>query len=59
VKQFLAKLIKYLPFFRIKKDGVRLYEHARAGESIEIKVVKQPFNEFEITRIVFLKLILE
>ena len=35
----------------IKKDGVRLYEHARAGESIEIASRKTTIHEFEITRI--------
>jgi tRNA pseudouridine55 synthase len=35
----------------IKKDGVRLYEHARAGETIEIATRKTTIHEFEITRI--------
>ena len=35
----------------IKKDGIRLYEHARAGESIEIAFRKTTIYEFEITRI--------
>ena len=38
-------------FSAIKKDGVRLYEHARAGESIEIASRKTTIHEFEITRI--------
>lgn len=36
----------------IKKDGVRLYEHARAGETVEIASRKTTIYEFEITRIV-------
>ena len=35
----------------IKKDGVRLYEHARAGETVEIATRKTTIHEFEITRI--------
>ena len=34
----------------IKKDGKRLYEFARAGESVEIKPRKISIREFEITR---------
>ena len=33
------------------KDGKRLYEHARAGEEVEIASRKIEITEFEITRI--------
>lgn len=52
VKQFLGEIDQKPPIFSaIKKDGVRLYEHARAGESIEITSRKTTIHEFEITRI--------
>ena len=52
VKQFLGEIDQKPPIFSaIKKDGVRLYEHARAGESIEIESRKTTIQEFEITRI--------
>jgi tRNA pseudouridine55 synthase len=52
VKQFLGEIDQKPPIFSaIKKDGVRLYEHARAGESIEIATRKTTIHEFEITRI--------
>jgi tRNA pseudouridine55 synthase len=52
VKQFLGEIDQVPPIFSaIKKDGVRLYEHARAGESIEIASRKTTIHEFEITRI--------
>ncbi|SEP16187.1 tRNA pseudouridine synthase B [Flavobacterium sp. CF108] len=52
VKQFLGEINQKPPIFSaIKKDGVRLYEHARAGESIEIESRKTTIHEFEITRI--------
>jgi tRNA pseudouridine55 synthase len=52
VKQFLGEIDQKPPIFSaIKKDGVRLYEHARAGETIEIDSRKTTINEFEITRI--------
>ena len=35
----------------IKKDGVRLYELARKGETTEIKSRKTTIFEFEITKI--------
>src|SRR5690606_26094756 len=38
-------------FSAIKKDGIRLYEHARAGETVEIASRKTTIYEFEITRI--------
>jgi tRNA pseudouridine55 synthase len=52
VKQFLGEIDQKPPIFSaIKKDGVRLYEHARAGETIEIAFRKTTIHEFEITRI--------
>jgi tRNA pseudouridine55 synthase len=52
VAQFLGEIDQKPPIFSaIKKDGVRLYEHARAGESIEIATRKTTIHEFEITRI--------
>ena len=52
VKQFLGEIDQVPPIFSaIKKDGVRLYEHARAGESVEIASRKTTIHEFEITRI--------
>jgi len=52
VKQFLGEIDQKPPIYSaIKKDGVRLYEHARAGETIEIESRKTTIHEFEITRI--------
>ena len=52
VKQFLGEIDQKPPIFSaIKKDGVRLYEHARAGESVEIAFRKTTIHEFVITRI--------
>jgi tRNA pseudouridine55 synthase len=52
VKQFLGEIDQKPPIFSaIKKDGIRLYEHARAGESVEIASRKTTIHEFEITRI--------
>lgn len=52
VKQFLGEIDQKPPVFSaIKKDGKRLYEHARAGETIEIEARKTTIYEFEITRI--------
>lgn len=51
-KQFLGEIDQKPPIFSaIKKDGIRLYEHARAGETIEIAARKTTIHEFEITRI--------
>ena len=51
-KQFLGEIDQKPPIFSaIKKDGKRLYEHARAGEEVEIKARKTTIHEFEITRI--------
>lgn len=52
VKQFLGEIDQKPPIYSaIKKDGVRLYEHARAGEPIEIESRKTTIHTFEITRI--------
>lgn len=52
VKQFLGEIDQKPPIFSaIKKDGIRLYEHARAGESVDIETRKTTIHEFEITRI--------
>lgn len=52
LKQFLGEIDQKPPIFSaIKKDGVRLYEHARAGESVEIATRKTTIHKFEITRI--------
>jgi len=52
VKKFLGEIDQKPPIFSaIKKDGIRLYEHARAGEIVEIASRKTTIHEFEITRI--------
>ena len=53
-KQFLGEIDQKPPVFSaIKKEGKRLYEHARAGEEVEIAFRKTTIYEFEITRIQF------
>jgi tRNA pseudouridine55 synthase len=52
VKQFLGEIDQKPPIYSaIKKDGIRLYEHARAGETVEIAFRKTTIHDFEITRI--------
>lgn len=52
VKHFLGEIDQKPPLFSaIKKDGKRLYEHARASEKVEISHRKTTIHEFEITRI--------
>jgi tRNA pseudouridine55 synthase len=52
VKQFIGEIDQKPPIFSaIKKDGIRLYEHARAGVEVEIASRKTTIYEFEITRI--------
>jgi tRNA pseudouridine55 synthase len=52
IQQFLGEIDQKPPLFSaIKKDGKRLYEHARAGEEVEIAFRKTTIHEFEITRI--------
>lgn len=50
--QFTGEIMQKPPVFSaIKKDGKRLYEHARAGEKVEIEARKTTIYEFELTRI--------
>lgn len=52
IPQFLGEINQKPPIFSaIKKDGVRLYDHARAGETVEIAFRKTTIHEFEVTRI--------
>ena len=52
VQQFLGEIDQKPPVFSaIKKEGIRLYEHARAGVEVEIASRKTTIYEFEITRI--------
>lgn len=52
ITQFLGEIDQKPPIFSaIKKEGIRLYEHARAGETVEIASRKTTIHEFEITRI--------
>lgn len=51
-QQFIGEIDQKPPVFSaIKKEGKRLYEHARAGEEIEISSRKTTIYEFEITRV--------
>lgn len=51
IPQFLGEIDQKPPVFSaIKKDGIRLYEHARAGEEVEISARKTTIHEFEITK---------
>ncbi|RNL93054.1 tRNA pseudouridine(55) synthase TruB [Sinomicrobium pectinilyticum] len=50
--QFIGDIDQVPPVFSaIKKDGKRLYEHARRGETVEIASRKIHISEFEITAI--------
>ncbi len=52
IPAFLGEIDQKPPIFSaIKKDGIRLYEHARAGEAVEIETRKTTVYIFEITRI--------
>lgn len=52
LQQFIGEIDQKPPIFSaIKKDGKRLYEHARAGEEVEIASRKTTVHGFEITRI--------
>ena len=52
LRKFIGEIDQKPPVFSaIKKDGKRLYEHARAGEEVEITARKTTIYEFEITRI--------
>lgn len=51
-QKFLGEIDQFPPIFSaLKKDGKRLYEHARAGETVEIQSRKIKIFEFEITKI--------
>ncbi|WKW47159.1 tRNA pseudouridine(55) synthase TruB [Myroides sp. JBRI-B21084] len=51
-QKFLGEIDQFPPIFSaLKKDGKRLYEHARAGETVEIQSRKIEIIEFEITKI--------
>ena len=51
-KTFIGNIVQYPPIFSaVKKDGKRLYEYGRAGESVEIKPREIRISEFEITKI--------
>ena len=55
-KQFIGTIAQKPPIFSaIKKDGVRLYELARKGETTEIKTREITIETFEITKIDFPK----
>jgi tRNA pseudouridine55 synthase len=50
--QFIGEIDQKPPVFSaIKKDGKRLYEHARKGEEVEIAFRKTTIYEFELTRV--------
>jgi len=52
VKQFIGEINQKPPMFSaLKKDGIRLYDMAREGKSIEIASRKINIAEFEITKI--------
>ena len=56
-QQFIGKIEQFPPIFSaIKKEGKRLYEFARAGETVEIKSRQVEITEFEITSIIDLEL---
>lgn len=51
-QQFVGEILQQPPVFSaIKKDGKRLYEHARKGEEVEIPYRTITVFEFEITDI--------
>lgn len=50
--QFIGEIDQFPPVFSaLKKEGKRLYEYARAGETVEIKSRKVTINAFDITNI--------
>lgn len=50
-KRFIGEIAQFPPMFSaLKKDGKRLYEYARAGESVDIKSRTVTISEFEITK---------
>jgi tRNA pseudouridine55 synthase len=51
-KQFMGDIQQYPPAHSaIKIDGERLYEKARRGEEVELRLRNVTLNEFELTRI--------
>lgn len=51
-KQFLGAIEQKPPVFSaLKKDGKRLYEYAREGETVEIPARKVHISTFELTRV--------
>ncbi|WP_147677210.1 tRNA pseudouridine(55) synthase TruB [Algibacter pacificus] len=51
-EQFTGDIEQFPPIFSaLKKDGKRLYEYARAGETVDIKSRTVHVSEFEITKI--------
>jgi tRNA pseudouridine55 synthase len=51
IPQFLGEIDQKPPIFSaIKIEGIRLYEHARAGEEVVIETRKTTIHSFEITR---------
>ena len=57
VKQFVGEISQIPPMFSaLKKDGVRLYDLAREGKTIEIKPRNIEISEFEITAIALPKI---
>lgn len=51
-KPFIGDIQQYPPIFSaIKKDGKRLYEHARAGSEVKIELRNITIDAFEITNI--------
>jgi tRNA pseudouridine55 synthase len=51
-KQFMGDIQQYPPAHSaIKIDGERLYEKARRGEEVELRLRNVTISEFEITRI--------
>ena len=50
--KFIGDISQLPPMFSaVKKDGKRLYEFARAGETVELKPRQVSISEFEITKI--------
>lgn len=50
--QFTGDILQQPPIFSaLKKDGVRLYEHARKGETVDIPKRQVHISTFEITNI--------
>lgn len=51
IHQFVGEIDQKPPIFSaIKKEGTRLYEHARKGDIVEISSRKVTIHSFEITR---------